>query len=193
MKKKIWIIVSILSLLGGGTWYIKYLVTQKVYSEINKVIQSVDVDKEINKATKNLSEADISNTLKNVPVAAAETNSPTVGNNQGTSSGLTNQITTPGSNSAATSKEQQQSSATNNQKKGRTSTEVAAKTPEIKNRAEAIDYAMKKFSAQEIVHYSTLYKNKDSLSQTEKDKIKAEILSKFSAEEIKVLQVAANK
>ena len=63
--------------------------------------------------------------------------------------------------------------------------------PVLKNRDEAISYAKSKFSTGEIATYTTKFLNKDKLTAAEKNQIKAEIMSRFTAEELRALQAAA--
>lgn len=188
MKKKIIITIGIVSLLGVGAWYVKSIITDKIYSKLSEVIATPEVQKEIEAAV-------------NSELAAKIAQDPS--------------LTVPADVQNLTKDLQQQTGSTDPQQEKKTSpaavnsdeksTQDAKATPSvdsnqntenapaIKNRSEAVQYATKKFSASEIAHYSSVYKNRNNLTPEQKQQLKSEVLSKFTAEELKALLAASNR
>ncbi|SEC10788.1 hypothetical protein [Paenibacillus sp. GP183] len=194
MTKKIVVTISIVFLLGVGLWYVKNIVNDKIYSKLSELIVSPEVQKEIEAAANSETAAKI---LQD-PSLTVPTDVQNLTKNlqQQTGSADPKQEKEASPNSSDTSAEGT-SSVQNKQKSEVATAPITAPlpnttTPVIKNRSEAVQYALKKFSAQEITHYSSLYKDRNNLTPEQKQQIKAEVLSRFTPIELKALLAAAN-
>lgn len=65
--------------------------------------------------------------------------------------------------------------------------------PTFTSRAQVVQFAMSRFSESEIAHFAQQYAQRQQLSQSQKDQIKAEILSDFSPAELAAMESAAAK
>jgi hypothetical protein len=178
--KKFTISLSIVALLFLGGWYAKQLVVNKVGTEITKVITSPEVQKEITKLPSSQIDHMISTTLKTNPAGQSATKAaPSAAAAPHTSGAGTNQ--------------NENTPVSNNSGKDYASSKEQAEKPVANNRQEAIQFAMSRFSTKEIMHYMTVYQDRRNLTASQKKAIKAEILSRFTPEEIRELAAAAKK
>lgn len=224
MKKK-WmiILVSFLVLAGAGAWYVKRVVSEKIYSEISRYISSPEVQQALQQESLELladpsNEKMISDWLKNNsdngmetgknPTTPNETAPPRDANQQQgekgsytPSDGQALNNGSPTSGSPAKSAEASQSESSKGSKGDDAGKAPATSPPsstgsgksatQFKNQDEAMRYALKKFNAQEIVQYTSIYKDRNSLTPERKEQIKKDVLSRFTADEIRALMAAA--
>ncbi|GIM48082.1 hypothetical protein DNHGIG_36310 [Collibacillus ludicampi] len=66
-------------------------------------------------------------------------------------------------------------------------------TASFSNREEAIQFAMKRLGPTEFAKLSVAYANRDNLTPEEKNRLKQEVLSHFTPDELRAMQQAANK
>jgi hypothetical protein len=78
-------------------------------------------------------------------------------------------------------------------KSGSTTSSGNQGTASFSNREEAIQFAMKRLGPTEFAKLSVAYANRDNLTQEEKNRLKQEVLSHFTPDELRAMQQAANK
>ncbi|MFD2614076.1 hypothetical protein [Paenibacillus gansuensis] len=164
---KVWItLVSLAVLLGGGLWAGKIYVSNKITSVITDMADDPSTQKQIQEMADQLAnDPDAQDVLKEAENAAAGDKAE--GN------------TTADNNSKT---DDSQKPAAGGSKSG---------TISFKSKNEATQYAMSKFNAKEVVHYMDAFRKKDSLTSEQKKQIKAEILSRFTQEELQALIAAS--
>ncbi|PWK05017.1 hypothetical protein [Tumebacillus permanentifrigoris] len=175
MKKRWWLAgTAILVLLGGG-YALKQYATAKIGDQVVQMINEPDVQKAIDNAIAqgNLQELPLDLTTE-----------------IGTSTETPSEAATA-TPSAQVEGQPEGSSDMPNTVQGSAGAESNAPNASLKSREDAVAYAQSKFSATEIASYLSAYQNKAQLSSAEKASIKAEILSHFSAAELRALQEAA--
>jgi hypothetical protein len=198
--KRKWLtaMAAVIILLGAGIWYAKQLISEKIYDEITKNLETVDVNKEIEK----LQASELEKIVSGVQVPQQSSAGDVLSKNGG-STGRAGEAANStgqageGKNAVAPivveASTPSSSSPSPNSQVSPSNSGSASTSTQVKNRSEAIAYAQKKFSTQEIVHYTAVYANRAKLSAEEKARIKAEILSRFTSEEIRMLSAAASK
>jgi hypothetical protein len=184
LKKRWWIAGAAVVVLLGGGYALKQFATAKIGDQVVRMINEPDVKKAIDSAIAKGTGNDLHIDLQQAPAMADATPSAPASTNQESQAGA----------SPAAPAAQNKPAASNGNSSSPTGGS-SANTPDLslKNRDDAVAYAQSKFSVSEIANYLSLYKKKDQLSSSEKASIKAEILSRFSASELKALQEAASK
>jgi len=192
MKKKLVIILSalVLVLLAGG-WYAKHLVTEKIFNQVETALKDPEIQKEIAQLDTNKLQDELKSI--NTDKLAAEAGATSLPSTSGSIKSNSNSPSP--TNSSKVTNEPAGNSTTKPNQSDKTTTPAKDKKPSegptFNSRDDAANYAMKKFSASEIIHYMSVYKNKNNMTKEEKQEAKAEILSRFSSEEIKALTEAA--
>lgn len=192
MKKKLLLTLAVLAiLLIAGGWYAKQVLTDKIFDQVETALKDPEIQKEIaqldtDKLQEELKTIDTDKLVGEAGGSSAPSASPDGKSTPDTptASEAPNSTAKPGSSTAKPSAQPDKTPAPAKDNK-------PSKGLAFDNRNDAANYAMKKFSASEIVHYMSVYKNKGSLTPEQKKEIKADILSRFSSDEIKALTEAA--
>lgn len=168
--KKGWIITGvILAVLAGGAYGVKSYIANQIGNEVVKLTQDPEVQKQINKA--------IEDGLKQQggDIKLPETTTTTTANDAQAGGTASVPASSNGGQQTAPAKQKQEAA------------------PAISNQAEAVAYAQSKFSAAEIAQFSSAYANRKNLSKEEKEAIKQQVLSRFTPQELQVIQQAVSK
>jgi hypothetical protein len=176
VKRRWWIAFVSVAVLAGGGWYAKEAVTQRMAEQLMDTVKDPNIQKQINEAMNN---PQLTQSLKQ-----AIGTSPAVGQQAFGEAQAKGKNGAGGTIGKAT---QEKSAQTTSEGSGQ-STELA-----FANRDEAIRFAMSRFSATEIAQFASAYANRNNLSSADKARIKAEILSRFTPEEIDALRRASTK
>jgi hypothetical protein len=176
VKKRWWIALVSVAVLAGGGWYAKEAVTHRMAEQVLDTVKDPNIQKQINEAMNN---PQLAQSLKQAVGSSLAAGQQASGDAQ--TKGENSAI---GTNGKAT---QEKSAQTSSGGSGQSSGLAFA------NRDEAIRFAMSRFSAAEIAQFASAYANRKNLSSAEKARIKAEILSRFTPEEIDALRRAAAK
>ncbi|WP_438434530.1 hypothetical protein [Gorillibacterium sp. sgz500922] len=191
MKKKLLItLAALVIVLGAGGWYAKKVLTDKIFDQVEIALKDPEIQKEIaqldaDKLQEELKSVDTDKLLAEASGgSAAPSSNPDGKNPSDSTAGSDNgkSAAKPGSSTPKPSTQPGKTPAKDNK---------PSEGLAFDSRNDAANYAMKKFSASEIVHYMSAYKNKANMTKEEKQKMKAEILSRFSSTEIKALTEAA--
>jgi hypothetical protein len=174
-KKTIGVLAGTIIILAAGGWYAKTLVTDKIVSGVSSYIADPTVQKELDKlvSSKELN-AQAADALAGAALAD--------GTSQGDSKAGSGGVSSNGSNGSSDGSKQNAAGSS-----------AEAKQPAFKNRTEAVGYAVKKFSPSELAHLASVYKRRSSLTEEEKKQLKTEVLSKFTAAELKALLAASKQ
>ncbi|WP_058301368.1 hypothetical protein [Gorillibacterium timonense] len=191
MKKKLLItLAALIIVLGGGGWYAKKVLTDKIFDQVEVALKDPEIQKQIaeldtDKLQEELKTIDTDKLIAEANGSSAAPSSSPDGkssSNTAAPSDSSKSTTKPGSSTPKPSTQPDKTPAKDNK---------PSEGLAFDSRNDAANYAMKKFSASEIVHYMSAYKNKSSMTKEEKQKMKAEILSRFNSAEIKALTEAA--
>lgn len=202
--RKGWVITGVVAVVLAGCFFGgKYYVTQKVGEEVVKMVEDPSVQKMIDDAIAKgnvdkqvgelLKEADQKEAVDQTASAGGETTPPVATPTPASTEKQTTSAPAPAPVKTTDSKSSGHQTDESQTTQAKPQPNSNPKAPEIDNRSEAISYAMSKFNAKEISHYMSEYANRAELTRAEKDQIKAEILSRFTASELKALQQAAKK
>lgn len=191
MKKKLIIpLVATVGLLAGGGWYAKHLLQEKIYNQVTAFANDPEIQKEIAELDVEELQKSITDSLPATKQSSDSSAAPIP--SSGSSSDKPSAGNTDSTQTKGTSQSAEQTGTTSDSTYKSNDTNETGADLSFKNRDAAAAYALKKFSAKEILDYSVKYKNWSSLPVEEKEKIKADVLSRFSLEEIQALQEAAS-
>ncbi|MGZ4122846.1 MAG: hypothetical protein ACXVOI_06505 [Tumebacillaceae bacterium] len=179
MKKRIWILGIVVVLVAGG-YGVKQYVTSKIGDEVVQMTKDPAIQKMIDKA---IADGNGTQQVKELAKQAAQQVATTAQQTGSNSKGDGAANTTTETNGTATNTGSSTGNGSSDPSGGL----------QFQSRDEAVKYAMSKFSASEIAHFMSVYQNRSQMSSSEKAAIKAEVLSRFSASELKAMQVAASK
>lgn len=189
MKKLIPISIVVLCLVGGGIWTAEHMVRQKVANQVVDILNNPSTEQQINQLVNGAassSKAAESSLNKKSGTKGTPSQSEASGHSAGSDSGSTTG-STAGSAAAKGSGSNAGSSSTGGNSAGSSS------TPDFTSRQQVVQYAMSHFTQSEIAHYTYLYLHRSSLRSSEKAAIKAQILSRFTPQELQAMESAVHK
>jgi hypothetical protein len=205
--RKGWLLAGVfLVILVGGGLGVKSYLTTKIGDEVVRLTQDEDVKKAIDQAigsSGGSGKINVQDLVKQFPQTASTSTEAKTTAGSGENAALQEGKSTirpdaaPSQGQEAKDQQSQQQSSTNPAVDEQpVQKEVTQKPTEnglkFNNRDEAVKYAMSRFTAAEIAHYLNEYKNRAKLTPQQKNAIKAEILSRFTAEELRAMQQAAS-
>ena len=187
---KLYATVGIVVVLGAaGGWYANHLITERVGNQVVTMLTDPSVQNEI---------AGLGNSVNiggTSSVNSAPSNSSTTSQKSGAARGSQGvKSTTSASSENGNSSDANPSGSSGSA----TSSPIAQPTsspgvPQFTSRQQLIQFAMSRFTKQQIASYLKMYMNRSSLSEQQKASIKAQILSHFTPAEIRAMEVAAKK
>ncbi len=165
MKKMLTIVLATICVMGGGVWGTEHVIRQHMANQVVNILDNSSTESQINQLVGSVKNPAGSKGNGSTPVAPV-TVSKTTG--QG---GRDNSSPVSASGIAA----------------------GLPSRPVFTSRAQVMQYAMSHFTSSEITHYTYLYFQRGSLSQSEKSNIKAQILSHFTPQELQTMLATVHK
>lgn len=194
MKKKLLVgTITVVTLLGAGLAYADYAVKRVLSNQVVAMLNSSTTTSEIAKLAQGVQVSAIPSTQTSLSVANA-TGAPGSSASGVDSPGGSNSTSSLGAMGASTQSTQSpiSSESVGFSPAGSASANASSGTV-FTSRQQVVNYAMSHFTQGEIVHFLTLYMNRSELTVAQKQEIRRQILSHFTADEIQAMAAAAAK